>query len=59
MKPFILKQHEKDFAKVRELRTEELEQISGSADPRQIAHKLNTYTVTPDGDGGDDGADEG
>lgn len=55
MKPFILKQHEKDFAKLRELRTDELELATGGA---QQPIKLNTVTVTPDGDGGDDGKDE-
>lgn len=54
MKPFILKQHEKDFAKLRELRASELELVLGSQDPV----KLNTITVTPRGDGGDDGKDE-
>lgn len=57
MKPFILKQHEKDFAKLRELRelcADELESVSGGK-----ADKLNTVTVTPNADGGDDGADAG
>jgi hypothetical protein len=56
MKPFILKQHDKDYAKVRELRADELERISGT---KEKIPKLNTMTVTPDGDGGDDGTDEG
>lgn len=51
MKPFILKQQEKDFAKLRELRDNELKHVSGGDD------KLNTVTVTPKGDGGDDGRD--
>jgi bacteriocin-like protein len=51
MKPFILKQQEKDFAKVRELRDNELKSVSGGD------YKLNTVTVTPNGDGGDDGRD--
>lgn len=50
MKPFILKQHEKDFAKLRELRTSELKLVAGGM-------KLNTVTVTPNNDGGDDGRD--
>lgn len=54
MKPFILKQHEKDFAKLRELRASELELVLGG----QVPIKLNTITVTPRGDGGDDGKDE-
>lgn len=54
MKPFVLKQHEKDFAKLRELRPEELDKVSGGK-----AAKLHTVTVTPNGDGGDDGADAG
>lgn len=53
MKPFILKQHEKDFAKLRELRASELKLVAGSF----VEPKLNTVTVTPDGDGGDDGRD--
>jgi hypothetical protein len=57
MKPFILKQHQKDFAKVRELRSSELERVSGGKE--QTVEKLNTVTVTPNGDGGDDGADAG
>lgn len=55
MKPFILKQHEKDFAKVRELRAIELAHVAGGI--VQVVDKLNTVTVTPDGDGGDDGQD--
>ena len=54
MKPFILKQHEKDFAKLRELRASELTLVSGGLVENV---KLNTVTVTPDGDGGDDGKD--
>lgn len=50
MKPFILKQHEKDFARLRELRASELKVVSGGI-------KLPTTTVTPDCDGGDDGTD--
>ncbi len=52
MKPFILKQHEKDFVKLRELRTSELKLAVGGMDI-----KLNTVTVTPNSDGGDDGRD--
>jgi hypothetical protein len=52
MKPFVLKQHEKDFAKLRELRPEELDAVSGGID-----NKVRSVTVTPDGDGGDDGMD--
>jgi hypothetical protein len=51
MKPFILKQHEKDFAKLRELRESELKLAWGGSE------KLNTVTVTPNSDGGDDGRD--
>jgi len=50
MKPFILKQHDKDFAKVRELRESDLKLVAGGM-------KLNTVTVTPSSDGGDDGRD--
>jgi hypothetical protein len=55
MKPFVLKQHEKDFARMRELRAITLEQVVGGLTPL----KLPTATVTPDGDGGGDGSDEG
>jgi bacteriocin-like protein len=54
MKPFILKQHDKDFAKVRELRESELAHITGGF---EVDEKLKTVTVTPNGDGGDDGKD--
>lgn len=50
MKPFILKQHDKDFTKLRELRENELKLVAGG-------EKLNTVTVTPSSDGGDDGRD--
>ena len=55
MKPFILKQHEKDFAKLRELRASELDLVAGGIVLPD--EKLNTVTVTPNGDGGDDGKD--
>jgi len=55
MKPFVVKQHEKDFALQRELRVEEFGLVSGGTPTK----KLNTVTVTPDGDGGDDGQDAG
>ena len=51
MKPFILKQHDRDFAKLRELRESDLKLASGGS------MKLNTVTVTPNSDGGDDGRD--
>lgn len=50
MKPFVLKQHDKDFAKLRELRDSDLRFVAGGS-------KLNTVTVTPNSDGGDDGRD--
>lgn len=53
MKPFALKQHEKDSAEVRALRAEEVVAVAGG---RQKAPKLNTITVTPSGSS-DDGAD--
>lgn len=55
MKPFILKQHEKDFAQLRELRASELDLVAGGMVLPD--EKLNTVTVTPNGDGGDDGKD--
>jgi len=61
MKPFILKQHDKDFSAMRVLRDEEMEQVYGGLTSNRMLldHKLNTVTVTPRGDGGDDGSDEG
>jgi hypothetical protein len=54
MKPFILKQHEKDFARVRALRATTLEHVlGGTKDPIE----LQTVTVTPNGDGGWDGSE--
>lgn len=51
--PFILQQHEKDHAQLKELREGEIDFVSGARAPE----KMNTITVTPDGDGGDDGMD--
>lgn len=59
MKPFVLKQHDKDFAAYRELRDEEMKDVSGGERNNRPDIKMNTMTVTPSGDGGDDGADEG
>lgn len=55
MKPFVLKQHDKDFAALRSLRAEELAQVSGGL--KNCGSKSETLTVTPDGDGGDDHCD--
>lgn len=55
MKPFILKQHEKDYAALRELRADELNIPAGGL--KRIP-KLNTITSSPAGTSGDDGADE-
>ncbi|WP_190285771.1 hypothetical protein [Montanilutibacter psychrotolerans] len=55
MIPFILKQHEKDRAELKELESVDLEHVSGG---RVMHHKLNTVTITNNGDGGDDGKDE-
>jgi|LNAP01.1.fsa_nt_gb hypothetical protein len=59
MKPFVLKQHDQDFAALRELRAEEMTQVYGGMKAVDDIPKLNTVTSTPNGDGGDDGADEG
>jgi len=61
MKPFILKQHDKDFSALRVLRDEEMEQVYGGMTSQRITfdNKLNTVTSTPNCDGGDDGPDEG
>ena len=55
MKPFILKQHDKDFSELRELRKEEIGSVSGG---EKASVKLNTITVSPHGSS-NDGADEG
>lgn len=56
MKPFILSQHKKAQPVIRELAETELLHVSGGKFPGHA--KLNTVTITPDHDGGDDGADE-
>lgn len=59
MKPFVIAQHEKDRANIRELRETELAHVGGGNDsPNLIESKLNTTTVSPGGSK-DDGADEG
>ncbi len=60
MKPFVLKQHDKDRASIRELRDSELKHIAGGAENSDYVPttKLSTTTVTPRGSK-DDGADEG
>jgi hypothetical protein len=62
MKPFVMKQHEKDHGALRELRTHELEAVSGGRASAGLAIqepiKLNTVTITPNADGGDDGCDD-
>lgn len=62
MKPFVMKLHEKDHSELRELRQNELEAVTGGtlAAPQLPARpiRLNTVTITPNGDGGDDGCDD-
>lgn len=63
MTPFILRQHEKDRAELAELKASEIRQVAGGLakgcpSPDDIP-KGSTVTVTPSGDGGDDGCDEG
>lgn len=55
MTPFILDQHRKDCAALRELRDSELGEVAGGYAPADQTG--NTVTVTPGGDGGMDGAD--
>lgn len=56
MIPFILKQHDKDRAELKELESIDVEQVSGG---RVMAdHKLNTVTITRNQDGGDDQSDD-
>lgn len=65
MKPFVLKQHDQDFAALRTLRAEEMKEvyggIAGPSNYDQVCPdgKSTTSTVTPNGDGGDDGCDQG
>lgn len=63
MKPFVMQQHELDHNQIRELRQEEIEAVSGgnNGTPIQVIQEpiqLPTVTVTPHGDGGDDGCDD-
>ncbi len=53
--PFILDLHDEIYPQIRRLRDEELHRVGGGAQARKC---LNTITVTPDYDGGDDGPDE-
>ena len=63
MKPFVMKLHEQDHGELRELREHELEAVTGGRlsnvglQPQEPI-RLNTVTVTPNGDGGDDGCDD-
>lgn len=74
MKPFILAQHEKDRAQLKELREDEARRtLGGASGPFQLSPpplegdgggaggpgKYLTITETPNADGGDDGLDEG
>lgn len=57
MTPFILKQHEKDRAELKELRSIDIDQVSGGL---VMDDRLSTYTWTITGlgeDGSDDGYD--
>ena len=64
MKPFVMKQHEKDHGALRELREHELEAVSGGQIRAGVGLtpqkpiRLNTVTITPNADGGDDGCDD-
>ncbi|RMF70331.1 MAG: hypothetical protein D6740_08460 [Alphaproteobacteria bacterium] len=53
--PFLLDLHDEVYPRIRALRDEELARVGGG---RESGGCLNTVTVTPDGDGGDDGPDE-
>ncbi|WP_190285768.1 hypothetical protein [Montanilutibacter psychrotolerans] len=58
MTPFVLKQHEKDRAELKEMKSIDVDQVSGG---RVMDHKLNTntWTITCSGeDGADDGCDD-
>jgi hypothetical protein len=55
-KPFVLKQHEKDFAETRELVDADLDRVTGGLGDRL---KLSTMTCTGGVGCGDDGSDEG
>ncbi len=52
--PFLLDLHDEVYPRIRALRDEELARVGGGAP----SGCLNTVTVTPDCDGGDDGPDE-
>lgn len=54
--PFILNLHDQESPKIRLLREEELSSVAGGNEcPRE--DEIPTMTVTPNGDGGDDGCD--
>lgn len=59
MTPFILRQHEKDREQLMQLKANEIESVSGGCASPDDVIKLPTLTVTPNGDGGDDGCGEG
>lgn len=55
--PLILSLHDIESPKIRELREDEFGLVAGGGcvPPKPVP----TLTVTPDGDGGDDGCDDG
>ena len=55
VRPFILKQHQRDFAKVRELAAKDLHRVNGGGNRL----KLSTMTCVGGSGCGDDGGDEG
>lgn len=57
VQPFVLDQHEQDFAKFREMQPEEIKKISGAGWWNAQKNSCPTGTSTPNGDGGDDGSD--
>ena len=56
---FILNLHDEESSKVRLLREEEEHQVSGGGEGCPPRRPIPTMTVTPNGDGGDDGCDSG
>lgn len=58
MKPFVIAQHEKDRANIRQLRATELAHVGGGRGHNVVDSKMTTTTVTRDG-WKDDGNDEG
>jgi hypothetical protein len=59
MEPFVLSQHNRHYSTIRELRGDEYESVFGANWANNDTSKSETYTVTVNSDGGNDGTDAG